>query len=319
MKPRFLATLGWLFATLSLPAQVAPRFTEVRRQTDGGVVLQVALPVGRHFRLDVADHLAGWRPLLTARSTGTNSFADGGAAYAGERFYRAIELDEAAPQAGDHVATAAGEVLIRPVNHASLVLRWQERWIYNDPVGGLTPYQSFPRADLILISHGHGDHFDAATLNAVKQAGTLIVAPAAVYGSLSATLKAQAIPLANGAVTNVLGLTVEAVPAYNANHPKGAGNGYVVTLGGRRFYFAGDTGNTAEMRSLTDIEVAFLCMNQPFTMTVADAVHATRAFRPRVVYPYHFRNQDGSLANLTMFKQQVGTDLGIEVRVRKWY
>jgi L-ascorbate metabolism protein UlaG (beta-lactamase superfamily) len=191
--------------------------------------------------------------------------------------------------------------------------------IYNDPVGGATPYAGLPKADLILVSHSHGDHFDSATLNTVRGPSAVIIAPQAVFNSLSTTLKALTTVLTNGASANVIGLTIEAVPAYNANHPKGAGNGYVLTLGGKRIYMSGDTGNIAEMRALQDIDVAFVCMNLPFTMSVNDAATAVRAFRPKVVYPYHFRNQDGSQSSLTTFKRLVGADLGIEVRVRKWY
>lgn len=319
---RIIARLILLLAVL-LPAvaQEAPRFTEVLRLTNSELSLKVAVTVGRNFRIEAAAEVNSWQPLVTIKSagTGTNQFTDTAAAYLGARFYRAVELDDAGAVTGDHVMTAEGDVLIRPVTHASFVMRWQDKLIYNDPDSGAALYQSFPKADLILVSHSHGDHFDAPTIDGVKKEGTVIIAPAAVYSSLSAALKALTIPLANGASTNVMGLTIEAVPAYNANHPKGAGNGYVVTIGGKRFYMAGDTGNTAEMRALQNIDVAFLCMNVPFTMSVTDGVTATKAFRPRVVYPYHFRNQDGSFANLNTFKQQVGYDLGIEVRARKWY
>lgn len=308
-----------LLATVTLRAQEPPRFTEASRQTNSDVALKIAVTAGQHFRLEVADGLPQWRALATIRSVGTNAFTDVGGGFVGARFYRALEVEAAGAFVGDHFATAEGDVVVRPINHASFVLRWNDRCIYNDPVGGSGPYNGLPRANLILVSHSHGDHFDSTTLNAVKQTDTLIIAPAAVYSGMSAALRALTIPLANGGSTNVIGLKVDAVPAYNGNHPKGSGNGYVVTIGGRRFYMAGDTGNTAEMRALTDIDVAFLCMNVPFTMTVAEAVTATRAFRPRVVYPYHYRNQDNSFANLNMFKQQVGLDLGIEVRQRKWY
>ena len=140
-----------------------------------------------------------------------------------------------------------------------------------------------------------------------------------MYNSLSATLKNLTTVLANGASTTVSGLTIEAVPAYNANHPVGVGNGYVVTFGGRRFYFSGDTGDVAEIRALSGIDAAFLCMNVPFTMTVAQAASTTRDMKPAVVYPYHYRNQDSTLSNLVSYRQLVGTDLNIEVRTRAWY
>jgi L-ascorbate metabolism protein UlaG (beta-lactamase superfamily) len=128
--------------------------------------------------------------------------------------------------------------------------------------------------------------------------------------------------LPNGASTNLLDLTIEAMPAYNLTaslHAKGAGNGYVVALGGKRIYLSGDTEDIPEMRALRDIDVAFVSMNLPYTMSVPKAVSAVREFRPKVVYPYHYRNADRSLADLEGFKQQVGTDLGIEVRLRPWY
>lgn len=97
------------------------------------------------------------------------------------RFYRAVEVTEAEALTGDHLATSEGEAVIHPINHASFVLRWNGRMIYNDPVGGAAPYQGLPKADLILISHSHGDHFHAATLEAVRKDDTLIIAPAAVF------------------------------------------------------------------------------------------------------------------------------------------
>jgi L-ascorbate metabolism protein UlaG (beta-lactamase superfamily) len=140
-----------------------------------------------------------------------------------------------------------------------------------------------------------------------------------VFDRFSTALQDLTTVLTNGAATEIAGVAVTAVPAYNANHPKGAGNGYVLTLGGRRIYFSGDTEDIPEMRALENIDVAFVCMNLPFTMTVAKASSAVRAFRPRVVYPYHYRNSDGTFADLNAFRRQVGTDLGVEVRLRKWY
>lgn len=282
-------------------------------------MLEFSVTAGHPCRLEVSDGLSTWQALVTLKSSGANSFLDGSASLAATRFYRVIDVPGADVLTGDHVATTAGDVVVHPVNHASFVLGWNKVFIYNDPVGGATPYLGLARPNLILVSHSHGDHFNSATLNTLKQEDTWIIAPAAVYSSLSSAMKLQTIPLANGASTNVFGMTVEAIPAYNANHPKGAGNGYVLTVGNRRFYISGDTGNIPEMRALPDIDVAFLCMNVPFTMTIAEAVTATRAFRPRVIYPYHFRNSDGTLANLNTFKTQVGLDLGIEVRPRKWY
>jgi L-ascorbate metabolism protein UlaG (beta-lactamase superfamily) len=112
---------------------------------------------------------------------------------------------------------------------------------------------------------------------------------------------------------------VQAVPAYNANHSFGGGNGYVVTIDGKRIYISGDTGAQPELRALENIDIAFVCMNQPFTMTPADAVSLVRDMQPRIVYPYHYRNSDGTLGNAITFKNLMSTDFSIEVRLRKWY
>jgi L-ascorbate metabolism protein UlaG (beta-lactamase superfamily) len=191
--------------------------------------------------------------------------------------------------------------------------------IYNDPVAAAGPYTSFPKADLILVSHTHTDHFSTSTINDVRGSNVVIIAPRAATNGMSSTLLSQTITLTNGQSIDVLGLHIDAVPAYNGFHPQGTGNGYVVTIGGKRFYMSGDTGDIPEMRGLSNIDVAFVCMNVPFTMPVTSAVSVVRAFAPGVIYPYHYRNQDGTLANLSDFKLRVGQDLGIEVRLRKWY
>lgn len=312
------AAAGWAGGVLSI-AQSPPQFSDLELQSSGDLVLRWTGNPGSTHQLQVSSNLLDWQTLTTSRAAANNQQTDSGAAYHSWRAYRVVELGPTDLLTGDHLSTEQGDLIIHPVNHASLVLQWQDRLIYNDPVGGAGPYNGLPRADLVLVSHSHGDHFHAATLTAVLGTEGWIIAPAAVYSSLSPSLRARTISLANGQSTNLLGLTVEAVPAYNANHPRGAGNGYVVTLGGRRLYLSGDTGDIAEMRALNDVDVAFVCMNVPFTMTIAQAVSAVREFQPRVVYPYHFRNSDGTRANTNLFKTQVGTDLGIEVRLRNWY
>lgn len=312
--------LGLLAATAFSQTPVPAGFVATQHQTNGDVVLTLTNPPQTSVRLEISPDLATWQPWQLLRGPGTNRLTDSGVASPGQRFYRAQTLADATAITGDYLATDDGEVALHPINHASVVLAWKNLAIYVDPVGGAAAYPGLPKADLLLVSHGHGDHFDAATLNAVRGANAVILAPAAVYASLSTTLKALTTPLANGQSTNLLGLTVEAIPAYNANHPKGTGNGYVVTLGGRRIYFSGDTGDIPEMKALTQIDVAFVCMNQPFTMTLAQAVGAVRAFQPKVVYPYHYRNSDGSLTDLAAFRRQLGVaGAVIEVRPRKWY
>ena len=142
---------------------------------------------------------------------------------------------------------------------------------------------------------------------------------------LVAALKTNTIALTNGASTNLPGLLIEAVPSYNTTpanlsyHPKGVGNGYILTIGGKRLYISGDSEDIPEMRTLQRIDVAFLNMNQPYTMSLSQAVSAVRAFHPGVVYPDHFRNMDNTFTDLNSFKQQVLTNPAVEVRLRKWY
>jgi L-ascorbate metabolism protein UlaG (beta-lactamase superfamily) len=230
---------------------------------------------------------------------------------------------------GDQVPTDNGALVIHPVNHATFLMQWNGKTIYVDPVGGIKPFADLPKPDLMLVTHIHFDHFDPATLAALIPAGgqPVIVAPKTVVEKLPETLrgKTRVKVLANGEKTEVAGVAIEAVPAYNATpgkerfHPKGRDNGYVLTMGGTRVYIAGDTEDTAEMRALKGIDIAFLPMNLPYTMSVPKAADAIRQFRPRIIYPYHYRSGDGTKANLEELKRLVGEKSGMEIRSRDWY
>jgi L-ascorbate metabolism protein UlaG (beta-lactamase superfamily) len=225
-----------------------------------------------------------------------------------------------APAAPDRLTTADGDVMIHPVNHASLVLHWKDKVIAVDPVGGAARFAAFSKSALILLTDIHGDHLNLDTLGALATDKTVLVAPPAVVAQLTPALRQQTTVMTNGEIKTVLGLSLEALPMYNTTssrqqfHPKGRGNGYVLTIGGKRIYLSGDTEDIPEMRALKNIDVALLCMNLPYTMDVEQAAQAVRAFRPKVVYPYHYRGSD-----LEKFKKLVGDDLGIEVRLRNWY
>ena len=214
--------------------------------------------------------------------------------------------------------TAKGKLIITPINHATLVIEWSGKTIYVDPVGMAGWYKDFPKPDLVLLTHVHGDHFREVVLNAVVGPKTQLGAPPALAGLLSAGLKAKTLVVANGESTDKAGFKLEAVASYNTTpprkryHPKGQGNGYVLNLGGKRIYISGDTEGTTEMLALKNIDVAFLCMNLPYTMDVAAATKAVKTFKPRVVYPYHSRGQD-----TVTFKKLVGD--AAEVRLRNWY
>jgi L-ascorbate metabolism protein UlaG (beta-lactamase superfamily) len=311
----------WLASLGGLPAQEGPRFATVQQLTNNEVRLQLTATTGLLYRIEVSTGLSAWDSLITLPASTATSLqhTDSAAPYFSERYYRAQQLDGTNILAGDHLVTTNGDVVIRPLNHATFVMSWNGKMVYNDVVAAAGPFTGLPKADLILVSHSHGDHFSAATIDAVRGSNAVIIVPQTLMNSLTAAQRNLAIGLANGDATNVLGIDIEAVPAYNSNHPLGAGNGYVLTIGGKRLYMSGDTGNIPEMRALPNIDVAFLCMNIPFTMTVNDATNAVRAFRPKVVYPYHYRDQSGASTNAAFFKRQLGTDLGIEVRLRKWY
>jgi len=212
--------------------------------------------------------------------------------------------------------TAAGPVRITPIYHASVLLQAGGKNIYVDPVRPGN-FDGLPQADLILITHDHGDHMDPATISKLSKPDTQIMAPLAVVQTVT-----NASPITNGETKTWGAWTIEAVPMYNLKrgpgpgvlyHPKGRGNGYVLTYGGKRFYFSGDTEDIPEMRALKNIDVAFVCMNLPYTMTPDEAADAVKAFHPRVVIPYHYRN-----SNLAEFQKDLqGT--GIEVRLLDWY
>jgi L-ascorbate metabolism protein UlaG (beta-lactamase superfamily) len=207
-------------------------------------------------------------------------------------------------------------VKITPLYHASTLIQAGGKTIYIDPAKP-AKLAGLPKADLILITHIHADHFDPESIAALSQSTTEILAPASVVEKLP-----SAKPIANRQSRQWQQWTIEAVPAYNLTrgpaagqlyHPKGRDNGYVLTYGGKRFYFSADTEGTPEMRALKNIDVAFVCMNLPYTMTPDEAADAVRAFHPKIVIPYHYRNSD-----LKVFQQHlVGT--GIEVRLLDWY
>ena len=230
---------------------------------------------------------------------------------------------------GDRIATDNGPLVIHPINHATFVMQWSGKTIYVDPVGGGKPFADLPKPDLVLVTHIHFDHFDPATLEAVLPAGerTVIVVPKTVDEKIPETLRGRVTVkiLANGEKAEVQGIAVEAVPAYNSTpgkekfHPKGRDNGYLLTVGGKRVYVAGDTEDTPEMRALRNIDVAFLPMNLPYTMSVERAAEAIWEFKPKVVYPYHYRSHDGTKADFGQLKRLIGEDSGTEIRVREWY
>lgn len=229
----------------------------------------------------------------------------------------------AAAHSGDTFDTDAGPITVHPVDHASIVLETPAGVIYVDPVGEPAQYSDFPAADLILITHEHGDHYNADTLAALAGDDVQIITNPAVFDMLPEALAAKASKVANGENAEFNGLPINAIPAYNITeerknfHPEGRDNGYILGFDGFRVYISGDTEDTPEMRELTDISLAFVCMNLPFTMDSNAAASAVSEFKPTYVYPYHFRGRDGGTQDPEEFAKRVGTD--VEVKFGDWY
>lgn len=217
----------------------------------------------------------------------------------------------------DTIATSDGDLIIQPVEHASLVLEWKDKVIYVDPVGGPALYEGLPAPTAVLITHGHGDHFDLPTLEAIG-ANVPLVTNKDVFDKLPEALKANATALANREEGTIVDIPLRAIAAHNTSpdrmnyHPVGVGNGYVLTIADKAIYIAGDTEPTEDMLALSGIAVAFLPMNLPYTMTPEQAVEAINTFKPAVVYPYHYGDSDLS-------PLETGVDASVEVRLRNWY
>jgi L-ascorbate metabolism protein UlaG (beta-lactamase superfamily) len=216
----------------------------------------------------------------------------------------------------DTIKTSAGDLKITFIGHGTLIFAFGGKIIHVDPFSEMADYNKLPKADIILLTHEHRDHLDLKALNSVRTEKTIIV--------LTKTCAKQVeggIVMDNGDVKTVEGLKVEAVPAYNIIHkrdtgqpfhPKGIGNGYIITFGDKRVYVAGDTENIPEMKELKGINIAFLPMNLPYTMTPDMVADAAKAFKPKILYPYHLGETDTSKL-LDLLK----TTKEIEVRIRK--
>ena len=230
----------------------------------------------------------------------------------------------AAGEPADVFETPAGEIRVHPVSHASFVMETPVGTLYVDPVGGPDAYSELPRPDLILVTHRHGDHYEPDTLTALAGGETEIFTCNDVLDMMPEALKAKARAVGHGETVEWQGLTIDAIPAYNTTegrldfHPKERGdNGFVLGFEGFRVYISGDTEDIPEMRALSEIDLAFVCMNLPFTMTDEAAASAVSAFRPRFVYPYHYRGRDGGTQDPEEFASLVGD--AAEVKLVDWY
>jgi L-ascorbate metabolism protein UlaG (beta-lactamase superfamily) len=215
----------------------------------------------------------------------------------------------------DVIRTSAGDLELTFIGHGSLMMAFGGKIIHIDPYSRVGDYSQLPKADLIFLTHDHSDHLDPSALHSIRTGETVVVLP-----PVCADRVPGGIVMNNGDTRTVLGIKVQATPAYNLVHkrdngqpfhPKGVGNGYVLTFGDKRLYVAGDTENIPEMKALHDIDCAFLPMNLPYTMTPEMVADAARAFKPRILYPYHYGETDP-----TRLRDLLKDTPEIEVRIR---
>lgn len=216
----------------------------------------------------------------------------------------------------DVINTSEGMLEMTMIGHGTLMFRFKDLIVHIDPVSREADYSKLPPADIILVTHEHGDHLDKTAISKIRTDQTVIL-----LNENSANSVDGGIIMKNGDIKEVKGVKIEAVPAYNIVnersggqpfHPKGIGNGYLLTMGGKRVYVAGDTENTPEMKALKNIDIAFLPMNLPYTMSPEMVADAAKVFRPAILYPYHYGTTDtGELISLLKDEKD------IEVRIRK--
>ena len=216
----------------------------------------------------------------------------------------------------DCFQTSEGELEITFIGHGTLMFTFQDKVIHLDPWSDLADYNQLPKADIILITHEHYDHLDLNAIELIKKEDTLVVLTELCLEKIDTGLIMK-----KGDVQTLKDMIIEVVPAYNIQHkrdngqhfhPKGAGNGYILTFGELRVYVAGDTENIPEMKDIENIDIAFLPMNLPYTMTPAMVADAAKMVKPKILYPYHFGNTDTNQL-IELLKDQKDT----EVRIRK--
>lgn len=225
----------------------------------------------------------------------------------------------------DIIKTKNGSLKIQPILHSSLVLTYNNKTIYVDPYGGGKMYEGIKSPDIILITDIHGDHLNQKTLDSIDTSKAIFVVPPEVKNKLPENYSSKVTVLKNGQGVHRLDFFIRAIPMYNlpeeidSKHPKGRGNGYILAIDDKQIYISGDTEDIQEMRLLQNIDIAFVCMNLPYTMDINQAASAVLEFQPKIVYPYHYRGS-GGYSDVAAFKKLVSTkNNNIEVRLKNWY
>ena len=225
----------------------------------------------------------------------------------------------------DTIQSSNGPIIIQPIQHASLILEWNDQVIYVDPSGDPELFKGFKAPTIILLTDIHGDHTSIQTLKSLNTERATLVAPPTVVELVKKDYEKQLVIVSNGGMSSVNGIFISAMPMYNlpetsdSKHPRGRGNGYFLNLGDKKIYISGDTEDIKEMRDLRRVDVAFVCMNLPYTMDINQAASAVLEFKPKIVYPYHYRGNP-DMSDTEAFKKLVNSkNSSIEVRLRNWY
>lgn len=225
----------------------------------------------------------------------------------------------------DTIQSSNEPIIIQPIQHASLILEWNDQVIYVDPSGNPELFKGFKAPTIILLTDIHGDHTSIQTLKSLNTENATLVAPPAVAEMVKKDYEKQLVIVSNGGMSSVNGIFISAMPMYNlpetsdSKHPRGRGNGYFLNLGDKKIYISGDTEDIKEMRDLRRVDVAFICMNLPYTMDINQAASAVLEFKPKIVYPYHYRGNP-DMSDTEAFKKLVNSkNSSIEVRLRNWY
>ena len=225
----------------------------------------------------------------------------------------------------DIIKSTDGDITIQPITHSTLVLQWKGKTIYVDPYGGAEKFKGLAAPDIILITDIHSDHMNLTTLKGLDTKNAKFIVPKAVADLLKKDYEKQLVIMKNGGMHVEGEIFISALPMYNlpentnSRHPRGRGNGYFMNLGGKGIYISGDTEDIREMRKMIGVDIAFVCINQPYTMDINQAASAVLDFKPKIVYPYHYRGKP-DMSDTAAFKKLVNAkNPKIEVRLRDWY
>ena len=225
----------------------------------------------------------------------------------------------------DKFKTPNGTISVQPKLHSSMLINYNDITIAVDPYGGEQLFNRSLAPEIVLITDIHGDHLNMSTLELLNTSESIFIVPKAVANKLPPGIAKEVVIVKNGQGVHREGIFFMAIPMYNvpetedSRHPKGRGNGYIIEIENQRIYISGDTSATEEMKLLRDIDIAFICMNLPYTMDVEEAADVVLKIAPKTVFPYHFRGKDG-FSDVAKFKKLVKTQNNqIDVRLRDWY